>query len=317
MSYFKSPSSTFLNYALLFGVGFLWGFQYLLNHLAFESFSIWMIPAGRIFIGAIFLTLLLIPKIGKTYSPQSLRSFWSFLPEFIIIGFFETTLPWSLIIWAQQQLSSSFTAILIGTVPLFVTLLEVFFIKDHSITREKTIALVIGLFGVLFLVSQKIFAPNIIDAFSRSLPGLPILAMLVAAVSFSISVLLIKIRLGTNLSPLQSAQGIFVGGLLTALPFFLWMSQPWTLSSFHCTQTALLALILLGALCGGTVYILYVTLIVKTSPSFASTANYIAMTVAVFIGIILQGGKLPFSMLGGCLLILIALWLFNEKQPQK
>lgn len=318
MSHFK-PSSTFINYALLLGVGLVWGVQYLINKLALEDFSISMIAASRVAIGALLLTLLLTPQIGKTYSPRTQRSFWSFLPEFIIIGFFEETLPWTAIIWAQQQLPNTFAAVLVGTVPLLATFLEVFFVKNNHVTKESTIAIVIGLLGILVLVGPKIFGSNIIDSFSLSLPGPRILALFIAALSFSISILLIKIRLGSKLTSIKAAHGVFTGALVTALPLFLFVTKPWiTPLSFHCSHPGshcgFLSLILLGTLCGGFVYIFYVKLIVRAGPSFASTANYIGVTISVFIGIFYyKGNSLTFNVIGGVLLILIAFWLLSQK----
>ena len=88
-----------------------------------------MIAAGRVGIGAIVLTLLIVARAEKPRYDQPHYSFWKAFPDFILIGFLEATLPCILVAWAQMRLASSVAAILIGTVPLFTTLLEALFIK--------------------------------------------------------------------------------------------------------------------------------------------------------------------------------------------
>jgi drug/metabolite transporter (DMT)-like permease len=260
MPFMKSERSSFyIDYTLLFGIGFIWGFQYLLTKLAIEGTSLWMVTFSRIVIGVLILTCCLLCQ--RNTSPPLVAYFWKYFPNFILIGFLETTLPWNLIGWSQQHLPSSFTAILIGTVPLFATFLEVFFIHNYSITSEKIIAIVLGLLGVFILVGPKLFGPNIIDAFSLSVPGLPIAAMLLAAMSFSVSLLLIKIRLTPQLGPLEAAQGIFLGALITATPFFLLVTHESRRPVLCSSPCPLVALLLLGGLCGGIIYIFYIRLI--------------------------------------------------------
>ncbi|MFZ4116094.1 MAG: DMT family transporter [Chthoniobacterales bacterium] len=316
MSSNPKSSSSLINYLLLCSIGFFWGFQYLLTKIALESFSIGMITLSRIVLGFILLTPWLFIIESKEKSRPILKNyFWKYLPVFILIGFLEQTLPWSLVAWAEQQIPSSFTAILIGTVPLFATFLEVFFINDHEITTEKTVAIIIGLLGIFVLVGPKMFGVNIIDSLSLSLPVLPVCAMLLAAVSFSISILLIKVKLTPKLSPIKSGHGIFTGALVTSLPLYFLSTTSWKTSCFFYSNSALISLLLLGIISsGGIVYLLYVMLISKAGPSFASAANYISLTVATFIGLTFRGERLSFNVIGGALLVLVALWLLRDKR---
>ena len=141
----RSSYNTFINYLLLLGIGFIWGSQYFLIKIALTSFSNGMIMGGRVALGALVLTLLLMfqPSAFSSSAPSP-RSFFSLLPEFILIGFFEATLPCLLIAWAQRQVPSSVTAILIGTVPLFATILEGLFVKCYPFSKKKNSAILDG-----------------------------------------------------------------------------------------------------------------------------------------------------------------------------
>lgn len=316
MSRSKLTSFTLVNYLLLFGCGLIWGSQYLLNKIALESFSTSMIAAGRIGIGAITLTLLLVAGIEKlTAAQQQKQDFWKFLPDFILIGFLEATLPCVLVAWAQHQLPSSVTAILIGTVPLFATFMERFFVKNHTISMINVLGIYLGFFGIIILVDPTALLSKIFDnAHAASLPLLPVLAVLTAAFCFSITMLLIKIRLGSRLGPVHSAQGILIGAAITALPLMIWLTKPWRMTSLHPFPASCIALILLGIFCGGLVYILYVRLINRAGPSFASTCNYLVPPIGAFLGFVFSREKITSNILSALALILLALWLSSKKK---
>lgn len=268
---------------------------------------------SRVTIGSIVLTLLLAAGIEKKRASESQRSSWRYLPDFILIGFFEATLPFFLIAWAQKQVPSSVTAILIGTVPLFATILEALFIKDHTISEKKMIAIPLGFLGVIVLVGPGLFTSSMMSSLSTSLPLVPVLALLAASLSFSISVSLIKARLSSNVRPIRSAQGILIGATITALPFVLWLTPSWKSSAFHATPFPLFSLVLLGIFGGGIVYTLYVRLIERAGPSFASSANYLALPIGAFIGIFFAGENLTLNVIASLMLILTALWLSGGK----
>ncbi len=312
MKYRIFSSHFFINYLLLLGIGLIWGSQYFLIKIALGSFSEMIVMAGRVTIGASVLTLLLNSHKKKHPSTSEEVSFLSVLPEFILIGFFEATLPCFLIAWAQRQVPSSVTAILMGTVPLFATILEALFVKDYPISAKKIGAIITGFLGVLVLIAPGLFANTMNLSFSTLFPLIPVIALLVSSLCFAISVSLIKIRLGNRIAPLRAAQGILIGATITALPLLALFSKNWLIhpiSSISCCS-----LLLVGIFAGGVVYTFYVKLINRAGPSFASSGNYLALPIGAFIGIAI--GKEPFTtnVLISFLLILSALWLLRTKK---
>ena len=310
----KPTSFLLTNYLLLFGAGLIWGSQYFLNKIALESFSTSMIAAGRIGIGVVTLTLLLVAGAEKKnlYLPQ--RSFWRALPDFLLIGFFEATLPCLLVAWAQLRLASSVTAVLIGTVPLFATFLEVLFVKDRRLSLQKSVGVMLGFLGVVVLMSPELLASTRSDSLHSTSILLPALAVLTSALCFALSMILIQVRLGPRFGPIRSAQGILLGAGISIMPLMLWIAKPWTITTFHPTFSAVIALITLGIFCGGVVYTLFVVLINRAGPSFASMTNYLVPPIGAFIGIAFSGEKITAALMGSLLLILFSLWLSSGKR---
>ena len=193
--------------------------------------------------------------------------------------------------------------------------MEGLFVKDHTISAMKVIGVFLGFLGVVILVEPTTLLSKIFTSSqATSLPLLPVLAVLTAAFCFSITILLIKVRLGSKLGPVHSAQGILTGAAITALPLMLWLTKPWLMTSFHPLPSSSLTLILLGIFCGGLVYILYVKLINRAGPSFASTCNYLVPPIGTFIGIVFSEEKMTSNIISALALILVALWLSSGKK---
>lgn len=270
-----------------------------------------MIAAGRVGIGAMVLTLLVALKADKPLPLGSKCSFFSYLPDFVLIGFLEATVPCVFVAWAQIYLASSVAAILIGTVPLFATLLEALFVKGRTISFRKSIAVTLGFLGIVILVGPGFFSHET-STISGSPLLLPVLAVLTSAFCFALAMLLIQVRLGSTLGPIRTAQGILIGASMTTLPLAVWVTKPWLMISFHPATSALFALIALGIFCGGLVYTLFVMLINRAGPSFASMTNYLVPPIGAFIGIAFSGEKLTMALVCSLAVILFSLWLSSE-----
>ena len=309
----KLTSFTIINYLLLFGAGFIWGSQYILTKFALVSFSTTTIAAGRIGIGALLLTLLVTARVDRPSISKTPSSFWRSLPDFFVIGLLEATLPCILIAWAQLYLASSVAAVIIGTVPLFATVLEALFVAGSRISFKKGCCILLGFIGVTVLVAPSLHETSLSATASSSLVA-PVLAVLASALFFATAMLLIKVRLGSRFGPIRSAQGILLGAAMTTVPWACWASKPWTITSFHPALSSVIALITLGIFCGGLVYTLFIILINRAGPSFASTCNYLVPPTGAFLGIAFSGEKLTSPLLYSLVLILFSLWLSSGKK---
>lgn len=313
LAHSKDSSFILVNYLLLLGVGLIWGSQFLLNKIALEGISASLIAAGRVAIGTATLSIILAVGFEKSGQAKPQRRFWHFFPDFILIGLLEATIPFLLVAWAQERLASSVTAILIGTVPLFATLLEALFIKGSDISAKKVVGVTLGFFGIVVLVGHELFAARSAAAVAdNSSILLPALAVLASALSFAAAMLLIRMRL-SRLGPTHAAQGILLGAAITTVPLALWLANPWAMTAFHPSLHALMALGLLGIFCGGLVYTLFVVLINRAGPSFASMSNYLVPLVGAFIGIAFSGEKLTLASICSLTLILFSLWLSSGR----
>ncbi|MCP3764717.1 DMT family transporter [Domibacillus sp. A3M-37] len=290
-----------INYLLLIGIGIIWGLQFMFNEWALSSIPPTTIAASRSLIGAIILSIFLIGQRRNQSFIQSFHGPWFF---YFIIGLTEAAIPFSLVAWGQGQIDSGTAAILMGTIPVFTIVLTKIFIPKEQLTKGSLLSVIIGFIGIWILIS-----PTSVSGLQNSLWGE--LAVLGAALSFSISLILIN-KL-PDISPIATSRNILIGASTYLVPASLLIDQPWNI------QTSILSLfflLILGTMCGGIVYVMYVMLIVRAGATFTSLNNYLVPVIGTMIGIGFLGEKLTWSTIVALVLIIIAM-ISNELGKSK
>ena len=130
--------------------------------------------------------------------------------------------------------------------------------------------------------------------------------------SFSLSLILLK-KLPTTISPLISVRNIMLMASVPMVSLSLILDQPWNLPF---TPSILLSLFALGAFGAGIVYLMYMVLILRAGPTFASLSNYLVPPVGVAIGLFFMNEDLQIHQAIALIIILIAL-IVNQLKPPK
>ncbi|MGO9649024.1 putative Uncharacterized inner membrane transporter YedA [Candidatus Sulfotelmatobacter sp. SbA7] len=201
--------------------------------------------------------------------------------------------------WAEQRVPSGIAAVVLATIPVFITLLEITILRTQQLTVRLGLALSAGICGVAVLMNH-----------SFSLGQAPIdrtgaLVLLVAAFSWSVATILTR-RLALPASkPMSAASQMLAGGLqllvLAALTGeftgFRVQAVSWT------AWFALLYLIVAGSIVGFTAYI---WLLHYESPTKVGTYAYVNPVVAVVIGYFLGGESIGLRTVVGSVLVLVS-----------
>lgn len=283
-----------IDYALLTGIGLSWGSQFVFNRLAIDSMPPLMVATGRVVIGCGALTVFLwiFPKYCRTASGQAAKQPWAM---YAIIGITEAILPCFLVPWGQQHVNASVAAILMATIPIFTLLLAPIFAKGESFSFVTALGVILGFCGVLVL-----FVPHPETRVSGNRVGE--LAILAAALSFATSLILMK-RL-PSVPPILAIRNIFLTAALPLVIATVFWHQPWRLS---ITTKSVFALVALGIICGAVAYVMYISLLIRTGPTFTSLCNYLVTLVGVLIGVIFLGNAVRIHDIGAMALILSTL----------
>ena len=290
-----------LDYALLLGIGLVWGSQFVLNELAIHSFSPLTVAAGRILIG--FLTLaaivVLLPRNPLTRAEGQKPQPWGL---YTAIALAEAILPCFLIPWGQQHVDSSIAAILLATVPIFTLVLAPVFVKEESWSLIAAASVIVGFIGILVLV-----VPSVQGSWVENIIGE--LAILGGALSFSPSLIMMK-RL-SDVPPVLAMRNVFMIAAVPLVLLTVLLETPWQQQITLENSAALLAL---GVFCGGLAYVMFIIMVHRTGPTFTSLVGYLVTLVGVFIGIVFLGDQLHVNDIIALVLIIAALAIGRFKK---
>jgi drug/metabolite transporter (DMT)-like permease len=217
---------------------------------------------------------------------------------------------YGLLFWAEQRVPSGIAAVMMATIPVFMALAEIIFLRTQKLTFRLSVALLIGIGGVAVLMSR-----------SLNVGGAPIdragaVALIFAAISWSISSTLTrKLPLPASKVMSSGAQMLAGGILLTVAAATLGEFR-----NFHpavvsrAVWLSLLYLIVAGSILGFTAY---VWLIHHQSPTKVGTYAYVNPVVAVLLGYFLGGEALGVRTVLGTLFVLVSVVVITTTPAKK
>ena len=208
-------------------------------------------------------------------------------------------MDYGLLFWAEQRVPSGIAAVMMATIPVFMTLSEILIMKTQRLTVRLGGALLIGLAGVAVLVSRSAsFGDAPIDAIGAG-------ALIVAAISWSVgSALTRKLSLPASKAMSSGAQMLAGGVLLTVTAGVLDEFR-----GFHAETVSLKAwlslayLIVAGSIVAFTAY---VWLIHQESPTRVGTYAYVNPVVAVVLGYLVGGESIGVRTIVGTVCVLVS-----------
>jgi drug/metabolite transporter (DMT)-like permease len=280
---------TLLAFAIIY---FVWGSTFLAIRVGVREVPPFLLAAMRFLVAGLVLYGWMLVQGERSPSGRQWGS--AFLLAVLIF-----VLDYGLLFWAEQRVPSGIAAVMMATIPVFMALAEIIFLRTQRLTVRLTVALLIGIGGVAVLMSH-----------SLNLGGAPIdragaVALIVASMSWAIaSALTRKLPLPPS-KVMSSGAQMLAGGVLLALTAA-------GLGEFHQFHPlvvsrgawlSLLYLIVAGSIIAFTAY---VWLIHHESPSKVGTYAYVNPVVAVLVGYFLGGETIGPRTIAGTLLVLVS-----------
>jgi drug/metabolite transporter (DMT)-like permease len=271
---------------------FVWGSTFLAIRVGVREVPPLMLAAIRFSIAG----LVLYAWISARGEAQPIAREWR---SASLLGLVIFVFDYGLLFWSEQRVPSGVAAVMLATIPVFMALSEIIFLRTQRLTLRLVVALLIGIFGVAVLMAH-----------SLNLGGAPVdklgaLALIFASISWSIaSIFSRKLPLPPSKLMSSAAQMLTGGVLLTILAA--------ALGEFHNFHPAvvsravwlsLLYLIVAGSIIGFTAY---VWLLHHESPTKVGTYAYVNPIVAVLVGYFLGGEELTARTILGSLCILVS-----------
>jgi drug/metabolite transporter (DMT)-like permease len=296
----RATWKTLLAFAIIY---FVWGSTFLAIRVGVREVPPLILAAMRFLVAGVVLYVCMIARGERSPSAREWRSA-------CLLGTVIFVLDYGLLFWAEQRVPSGIAAVLLATIPVFMALSEIIFLRTQMLTARLVLALLIGIGGVAVLMSH-----------SLNLGGVPIdkvgaVALIFASMSWSIaSALARKLPLPDSKVMSSGAQmlagGVFLTLTAAALGEFR-NFHPWSVS--REVWFSLLYLIVAGSIIGFTAY---VWLIHHESPTKVGTYAYVNPIVAVLVGYFLGGEALSQRTILGTMFVLISVVVITTTRAKK
>lgn len=221
------------------------------------------------------------------------------------LGFINNVIPFTLITWGEQYISSGLTAILNSTVPFFAVILSHVFLADERLNRRRVAGVMVGFLGVLLL-----FAPDLssaVTALTDRLAGQ--LAIILASAGYAMGSVFTRRRLQHVPAAVLAASQLSFAFLWTLAPAIVW-ERPWQLQP---SAPALFAVTWLGILGSGIAYFLFFRLIKAIGATPTTMVTYVIPLFAVVFGLVFLRESIHWSYAAAMGLIFTGVWMVNRR----
>lgn len=295
----STPSiSTYLQFAVL---PLIWGSSFLFIKVGLDGLSPVQVAWARSVLGG--ATLVLIALITRQRWPRG-RIWLEMIPPSLLL----TVVPFFLIAYGGQFITSGLMSIYNATTPLWTLLIAIAALPQERPTGRKYAALAMGFIGVLVLLS-----PWAITGTSTLLGQLSSIGA--AACYGGGYVTLRRLIAKYDLSPIVlAAMQVGIGSALFVLV------TPWVAADRtpQLTVEVVVCMVLLGCLGTGIAYVFNINVVGALGATTASMVTYLNPVVSVTLGVIILSEAVHWNEPVGALLVIAGILIGQERaQPRR
>jgi drug/metabolite transporter (DMT)-like permease len=283
----------------LFLLAFIWGWSFLFIKVAVEGLTPTTFAWTRIALGAAVLYAILRHQGGRI--PVDRTS----LRHYAVAATTGNIVPFTLLAWGEQHITSALTAVLNASTPLFTAVFAAIGLSERL--RPVQIAgLALGMAGVA--VAAGLGAS---DLEGSSTAGA--LAAILAGAAYGIAFVYMRRHL-VSYPPVVAATGQLATGAVMLFPLAALTS---IVDGVSLTPTRLGAILALGVVGTGLAYVLNYRVIGELGPTKASLVTYVIPVVAVVVGIVVLDEPFEWRLVVGGLLTVGGIAAVNAKRPAR
>ena len=281
------------DYFLLTILSLIWASAFFNIKIATESFGPITIAFLRVFFGSIPVLILCFYK-KITIEAFSKDWYW-----FMLIGLINLVIPFFLIAYGVKSVQSNLAAILMSTTPLSSTILGHFYTNDEKFNFVKTIGILIGFAGIVYLFSDNILIDenNFLSA---------ILILLGSTCYVIGGVLTLKISKKRNENVTGS---ILIWATLILLPLTFIIELP---SQIIPSFNSSVSVIYLGIVPTGIAWLLRFRILKKNGLIFQSQVSYLIPIFGIFLGYVFLKELITYKVLISLIAVVIGIYFVRK-----
>ncbi len=282
-----------------------WGSTYLAIKLAGQHLPAPCVSAARSLISAVLIVVISLMRGKSLRVPRG--EGW----KLALVGILFMSGNNMLLTWGEKMVPSGFASLIVCTMPIMIALLEVFLPGGEPLSSLGWAGTTLGTVGIGVLVWPSLRGGMAQPGYSR--PGLGIVVLLLAALSFAIgSVLSRRFRF-------QADTFVATGWQIGAAAIFNWSVAIGGGSLQHATWTwsgmgAIVYLSIFGSLFG---LVAFTYLLQNVPVGKVATYAFVNPIIAVLLGVIFLHERLATTEVGGMAIIVCAVAIVVLSRPVK
>ena len=278
---------------LLTLLGLIWGSSFFNIKIATYSYEPFTLALIRVIFASIPLYLLCRFKNIK------IKAFSKNWKPYALIGLCNIAIPFTLIAVGTSEINSYLAAMLMSTTPMSGSILAHFFTKDEKITFFKTIGILIGFSGVVFLFFDKLIINENNYIFA--------LITILGSTFYSIGgILTIKLKKEGNENVTTSTT---IWSIIFLFPLSMLFETPWELTpSFEST----LALLYLGVVATGLAWLIRFRILTVNGLVFQTQVAYLIPIFGVIFGYFFMNEIITWRVLISLVIIILGIYIVKK-----
>ncbi len=287
-----------LDILLLILLAAIWGSSFFNIKIASYSYG----PITLALVRVIFASIPLI--ILCKFKKIKIEAFSKNWKMYATIGLINIAIPFTLIALGTSKINSYLAAILMSTTPMSGSILAHFFTKDEKITFLKSIGIVIGFSGVVFLFMDRLVINSENYVFA--------LITIIGSTFYAIGGLLtLKIKNKGNENITTSTT---LWSVVFLFPLSLIIETPWSLSPSLASNISLLYL---GVIATGLAWLIRFRILVTNGLVFQTQVAYLIPIFGVFFGYFLMSEIITWRVIASLIIIVIGIYIVKKNIKDK
>jgi drug/metabolite transporter (DMT)-like permease len=279
----------------------IWGSTWLVIKVGLETMTPFLSAGLRFIVAGIVLFAII--KVRNVPIPWDRKT----LGFLVMVALTSFSVPFALVYWGQQSVSSGVTSILFAVFPFCVAIMSTLMLPNERLTAAKIIGIIIGFSGIVLIFSDDIS----IGTGQEQVLGM--IAIVTSALIQAFSAVMIK-KHGHSISPFivtfipMSLAGIFLvtGSVLTE-----------DLSRTEFTPIAIFSVIFLAVFGSVATFVSYFWLLKRVEVVLLSLTSFVTPVIAVFLGVIILNERISSQLFAGSALVLSGILAANAVDIRK
>ena len=278
---------------LLILLGLIWGSSFFNIKIATYSYDPFTLALIRVIFASIPLFLLC------KYQNIKIEAFSKNWKPYAIIGLCNIAIPFTLIAIGTAKINSYLAAMLMSTTPMSGIILAHFFTKNEKITLLKSIGILIGFSGILFLFFDKL----IINQSNY----IYVLITILGSTFYSIGgILTLKLKTKGNENVTTSTT---LWSVIFLFPLSMFFEMPWqTTPSLEST----FSLLYLGVVATGLAWLIRFRILTVNGLVFQTQVAYLIPIFGVLFGYFLMDEIITWRVLISLVIIILGIYIVKK-----